>query len=40
VLAATFLTGVAMLLSLGWMVAVALLLFRQPDRYRVGTAHA
>jgi hypothetical protein len=40
VLAANFLTGVAMLPSLGWMAAVALLLFRHPDRYRMSTAHA
>jgi hypothetical protein len=40
VLAATFFTGVAMLLSLCWMVAVALVLFLHPDRYRWSTAHA
>jgi hypothetical protein len=38
--AATLLTGVAMLLSLGWMAAIALLLFRHPGRYRVGADHA
>jgi len=40
VLAATFLTGVAMVLSLGWMLAVALLLFMHPHTYRWSTAHA
>jgi len=40
VLAASFFTGVAMLLSLGWMVAVALVLFLHPDRYRWSAAHA
>jgi hypothetical protein len=40
VLAATFLTGTAMLLSLGWMLAVALLLFMHPHRYHWSTTHA
>lgn len=40
VLAATFFTGIAMLLSLCWMLAVALLLFMHPDRYRWRATHA
>jgi hypothetical protein len=40
VLAATFFTGVAMILSLCWMFAVALLLFMHPERYRWSATHA
>lgn len=39
-LAATLLTGIAMVLSLCWMLAVALLLFMHPDRYRWSAMHA
>jgi hypothetical protein len=38
VLAATLLTGVAMALSLCWMLAVALILFTRPDKYRWSAA--